>query len=91
MNKEDPIISLSYREEENYYVLCVSDNGPGIAEDKMKWIFGLFKTAHDGNDQVESHGIGLSIVKQLVEENGGKIWVESNPGEGSRFLFTIKK
>jgi len=65
----------------------VSDTGPGIAESDRDRIFEPYwqapATAHLGT------GLGLSIAKQIVEQHGGKIWVESTPGEGTTFVFTI--
>lgn len=91
MDKAAPKISFSCTENETSYILCVKDNGPGIPEEKYDEIFNLFAMAHGEDRQVESHGIGLTIVRQLVEENGGNIWVESNLGKETKFLFTITK
>ncbi|MBW4515707.1 MAG: CHASE3 domain-containing protein [Timaviella obliquedivisa GSE-PSE-MK23-08B] len=65
----------------------VADNGPGIAPQHQKKIFTIFQTL-DARDKTENTGIGLSIVKKLVELEGGKVWVESQPGEGAKFIFT---
>jgi signal transduction histidine kinase len=62
-----------------------TDNGPGIAEDSAERVFGLFEKAHSGT--AESTGIGLSIVKRIVEENNGRVWVESEVGVGSTFVL----
>ncbi|MEO0377564.1 MAG: ATP-binding protein, partial [Cyanobacteria bacterium P01_A01_bin.17] len=65
----------------------VTDNGPGIAPEYQERIFGMFQTLQ-ARDKVESTGIGLAIVKKLVEAEGGEIWVESPPEQGTTFLFT---
>ncbi|MDY6805660.1 MAG: ATP-binding protein [Cyanobacteriota bacterium] len=77
---------------EDRYVLEVSveDTGIGIAEDKLESIFESFEQA-DGSTarQYGGTGLGLAITKKLVELHGGKIWVESKAGEGSKFIFTL--
>ncbi len=65
----------------------VSDNGPGIAPEFQERIWGIFQTL-EARDKVEGTGIGLAIVRKIVESRGGKAWVESAPGEGARFHFT---
>jgi signal transduction histidine kinase len=72
---------------ENCCQFSVEDNGPGIEEEYHQRIFGLFQTL-SARDHVESTGIGLSIVKKIIEEQGGKIWLHSENGKGTRFTFT---
>jgi len=69
---------------------AVTDNGPGIEEKYFGKIFQMFQTLVP-RDQCESTGIGLPIVKKIVELFGGRIWVESQPGAGSTFFFTLPK
>jgi signal transduction histidine kinase len=66
----------------------VADNGPGIEEKYYEKIFQLFQTLN-ARDDVESTGVGLSVVKRIVEMNGGRIWVESTGGVGTTFYFTL--
>jgi signal transduction histidine kinase len=68
----------------------VKDNGPGIDELFYQRIFEMFQTLRP-RDQVEGSGMGLTVVKKLVESRGGKIQVESSQGEGSTFRFTWRK
>ena len=68
--------------------LYVSDNGVGIPNDYRNKVFEIFERLHA---DVEGTGIGLTIVKRVVELHGGKVWVESNIGEGSKFLFELPK
>jgi PAS domain S-box-containing protein len=66
----------------------VADNGPGIEAKYFARIFELFQTLAP-RDQVESTGVGLSLVKKIVENDGGCVWVESQPGLGATFHFTL--
>jgi two-component system sensor histidine kinase GlrK len=65
--------------------VSVSDSGPGIPPDKLTTIF----EKYESSDQKRGTGLGLAIVKHIVAAHGGKVWVESNPGEGSRFIFVL--
>jgi len=70
-----------------FWVFNVTDNGPGIKEKDHKRIFKIFQTL-SCRDEAESSGVGLSIVQRIVESCGGRIWVESELGQGSSFFFT---
>ncbi len=74
-------------EKEGYVQFYVQDNGPGVAQRDTDRIFRLFERG----DSATGTGIGLNIFKMLVEEQGGKVWVESNPGIGSKFFFEWSK
>jgi signal transduction histidine kinase len=69
--------------------VSVSDSGPGIAPEDQVRIFEEFQQAAAGKEQREGTGLGLALSKRLVELHGGRIWVESGPGKGSRFVFTL--
>jgi signal transduction histidine kinase len=69
--------------------VSVSDSGPGIAPEDQARIFEEFQQAAAGKEQREGTGLGLALSKHLVELHGGRIWVESEPGKGSRFVFTL--
>ncbi|MBI3162511.1 MAG: PAS domain S-box protein [Chloroflexi bacterium] len=75
-------------EEDGRPVYYVRDNGMGIAPEYHDRIFGLFNKL-DANS--EGAGVGLALVKRIIEIHGGRIWVESQPGEGSTFYFTLPK
>jgi len=88
--KEDPPrIHVSAVEEDNQAVFSVRDNGLGIDPRFHDQIFMIFKRLH-GRDYPGS-GVGLAICKRVVEQNGGRIWVESAPEQGSTFRFTLPR
>ena len=68
----------------------MEDNGPGIKPVYHDRVFKIFQTLQ-ARDEFESTGVGLSIIKKIVEQGNGRIWIESEDGEGTRFLFTLPK
>ena len=88
--REPPHIRISWEEGERSYCVTVSDNGIGIDPGHHQRIFQVFQRLHT-DDEVPGTGMGLAICKKVVEVHGGEIWVESSPGEGSHFRFTLPK
>ena len=83
-------IEFGYNKKDNYLEFFVKDAGIGISREQKKIIFDRFRQANDSlTRNYEGAGLGLSISKAYVEMLGGKIWVESQPGNGSTFFFTI--
>ena len=89
-NKSDTEIRIGCKEEDAFYVFSVEDNGPGIDAQFHEKIFVIFQTLQ-ARDTFESTGVGLAIVKKIVEETGGTIWIESEVGQFTRFLFRWPK
>jgi len=90
MDKEHGLIRVGCEDEPNSWRFFVADNGPGIEEKYFDRIFQMFQTLAP-RDTTESTGVGLTVVKKIVECHGGRIWVESQMGEGSTFFFTLSK
>jgi PAS domain S-box-containing protein len=86
-DKSEGCIKISGVERGNLHEFVIEDNGPGIAPEYHEKIFVIFQTLQ-ARDKFESTGIGLTIVKRIVEDRKGKIWVESELGKGSKFIFT---
>ena len=89
-DKPQPTIDISIRDEGGQYVLLVRDNGIGIDERYYDRIFMIFQRLQRKEDY-EGTGAGLTIVKKIVENHHGRIWVDSVVGEGTTFSFTIPK
>ena len=83
-------IRIASSDEDDHWKFSVSDNGPGIESRHFDKIFQLFQTLAP-RDRIESTGVGLALVKKIVEMYGGRIWLESRPGQGSTFFFTLSK
>jgi PAS domain S-box-containing protein len=85
--RPDPAVRVEWREAGERIEFTVQDNGPGIAPEFHERVWGLFQTL-EARDKVEGTGIGLSVVKKIVESRGGRVWLDSSPGGGAAFHFT---
>jgi two-component system sensor kinase FixL len=90
MDKPQGLIGIQCIEDEESWRFSVVDNGPGIDPKYHDRIFQIFQTLRS-RDEFESTGIGLAVVKKIVELHGGKIWLQSTVGEGSQFFFTLPR
>ncbi len=87
-NNETPRITVAAEMKDDEWIIRVSDNGIGIDPKYSDRIFHIFKRIYS-REKYDGTGIGLAICKKIVERHGGRIWVESEPGKGSTFYFTI--
>lgn len=83
-----PTIQVSAEVKDKDWTFSVQDNGIGIAPDQVENVFVIFRRLHT-REEYSGNGIGLSICKKIIEHHGGRIWVESEPGHGSTFKFTL--
>ena len=85
---QPPVITIGVERQKREWIFSVADNGIGIAPEYAEVIFVIFKRLHTRAEYPGS-GIGLSICKRIVEQHGGRIWMESEPGRGTTFKFTL--
>jgi signal transduction histidine kinase len=83
---EPPRVEIGWRATERAYHFLVKDNGIGIEPSQQHKVFEIFSRL--GEKKVEGTGVGLAIVKRIVEDHGGEVGVDSAPGQGSTFWFT---
>ena len=88
--EESPIVRIFFEEGVESWQFCIEDNGMGIAQEYHEKIFVIFQRLHARKD-IPGTGLGLAITKKAIESMGGKVWLESEVGKGSRFYFTVSK
>ena len=84
------MIQITARSEQEMWIFSIKDNGIGIDPAFKERIFDMFQRLH-AKTEYSGTGIGLAICKKIVENHGGKIWVDSIVGEGTTFYFSIKQ
>lgn len=91
-SKRNPKIKISYENEDkkNDHIVSVKDNGVGFDNNMNEKIFGVFQRAHDNDDQ-DGTGIGLAIVKRIINKHGGKVWASGSLSKGTEFFFSLPK
>jgi signal transduction histidine kinase len=83
-----PLIEVSTLDSEGNWIFTIADNGIGVPAAYKEAIFGIFQRLHP-EKKYSGTGMGLAICKRIVERYRGQIWVESDPGEGARFSFSV--
>lgn len=83
-----PRVQISAHRSEGYWLITVSDNGIGIEPQYAEEVFGMFRRLHGGT-AYPGTGIGLAVVRRIIEAHGGRIWLDSQPGTGTCFHFTL--
>ena len=86
--EEPPVIRIGATLEDSFWHFTVEDNGIGIEPEYLERVFLIFQRLHE-RSKYPGTGIGLAIVKKVIEQHGGRIWIDSVPGQGSRFHFTL--
>jgi signal transduction histidine kinase len=86
-----PHIHVSARREPGFWRFSVKDNGIGIDPQDLDSIFHPFEQLHPDTSQYAGLGLGLATCRNIVERHGGRIWVESQPGQGTAFLFSLPR
>jgi signal transduction histidine kinase len=91
LDKESGLVEVAWHEEGDHIVFSVADNGPGIPEAIRERLFEPFVRGKAGIRRHPGTGLGLYFVRTIIEQGGGRVWLESTPGRGTRFWFTVPR
>lgn len=88
-DERPPEVNVAAEQKQDQWIIAIRDNGIGIDPEHLDQIFTMFKRLHARDEYSGGTGVGLALCKKIVERHGGRIWVESKPGNGATFYFTI--
>ncbi len=91
LDKAPGRVEVTWSEDDDFCVFCVADNGPGVPESIRDRLFEPFVRGPGAASLRPGTGLGLYFVRTVVEQGGGRVWVESLSDEGSRFYFTVPR
>ncbi|MGZ8493440.1 MAG: sensor histidine kinase, partial [Gemmatirosa sp.] len=89
-HRPDPVVRVGWRDAGDVVEFWVADNGPGIAPEFQERVWGIFQTLQ-ARDKVEGTGIGLAVVRKIVDSRGGRAWLDSAPGKGTTFYIAVPR
>ena len=89
-DRDEGQIEITIEEDDTHYQFAIADDGPGIDESERERIFEIFQTLNNNTSSTNT-GIGLALVKKIIEEEGGKLWIEENTPRGCKFNFIWRK